>query len=290
MSYASEVVLPALSAQAHATRLALGRVVRDPNDDEAVHDTRVGVRRMRSVLAAGRELFGKKRVDPLVDQLRAAGKATNQLRDEEVLEETLAELELGPEAHVSVTEWIARRAPLLVELRIAGVRALDASGLPAVLDAALDLAGHAAKHDPPAEAFARDRILEARRELCMCLPEVSAADGPSLHRLRIRFKRLRYTCEMLGGAMRAAESDITLPDADSYLATAKHAAAFQKELGAVHDADVALVTTHAASDVDEATRGAVLAALTQARERLAKRAIDHLAAELRHVVLPHAAL
>jgi hypothetical protein len=88
--------------------------------------------------------------------------------------------------------------------------------------------------------------------------------------------------------MRANDAEPALPDAPHYLKLARHAAGFQKELGVVHDADIALETARGACDFDEPTRATVIAALTVLRERLARRVVARLAGELGAIVLPEA--
>ncbi len=220
---ASELLAPALTGALAATSTAVERVSRAHDDAEAVHDMRVGIRRMRTVLNAGRGLYGRKAAERLIDQLRTVSKATNALRDEEVLGDTIAMLELAPPLQATATAWIERRVALLGELRAMGLAMLDGSGIRHVLGALGDLAARPPKRDQDALDFAREQLLLARRELCALLPEVAARDGVALHRLRIRFKRLRYTAEMLAGSLRASPDEPVLPRARARRATRRAA-------------------------------------------------------------------
>ena len=90
---ASDVVSLALRRDAEAVQGALWRLELAPEDEEAVHDLRVGIRRMRTFLRACVWLYRRSTVERLAGELRAVAQATNALRDEEVLVETLELLE-----------------------------------------------------------------------------------------------------------------------------------------------------------------------------------------------------
>ncbi|WP_155797957.1 CHAD domain-containing protein, partial [Sorangium cellulosum] len=79
-------------------------------DAEAVHDFRVSLRRLRTLLKPARRIYGKRRLRPIADGLREFARATGTLRDEEVLRETLTALDLGDEARAAVGAWVQRRS------------------------------------------------------------------------------------------------------------------------------------------------------------------------------------
>ncbi|MGK3967220.1 CHAD domain-containing protein [Sorangium sp. So ce118] len=79
-------------------------------DVEAVHDFRVALRRLRTLLKPARRIYGKRRLRPIAEGLREFARATGTLRDEEVLRETLTALELGEAARTAVDAWVARRS------------------------------------------------------------------------------------------------------------------------------------------------------------------------------------
>src|SRR4051794_38610615 len=58
-------------------------------DPEAIHDFRVAIRRLRSVLRPVRPVYGRRRMRALAEGLKRVADATGTLRDEEVLRETL---------------------------------------------------------------------------------------------------------------------------------------------------------------------------------------------------------
>jgi CHAD domain-containing protein len=282
---ASAILSPALAAAVRDARDAAERVVRAHEDAEAIHDLRVAIRRIRTVVGAGRRVYGKRRVARLVEELRGLAKATNALRDEEVLGETIALCELEPEVRARADAWIDRRVAVLRELRGLGLAMLDRSGLGDVLAALSAIAVGPPKHDCDAEELAFAELCRARSELCAVLPAVTTGDAVALHRLRIRFKRLRYTAEMFGGAMRASDAEPALGTAKRHLKIARNAAGYQKELGLVHDCDVALETARSARDIDDATRPALIAALSATRDRLARKTVERIASDLRAIVM-----
>ena len=81
-----------------------------------------------------------------------------------------------------------------------------------------------------------------------------------LHDLRIAYKELRYAAEILGDALPADLAAMSEP-----------ASRFQKRLGEIHDADMAILAVKRARGLDEFTRGIVLVSLDALRrKRVAK--------------------
>ena len=54
----------------------------DEDAEEAVHDFRVGLRRLRTALRAARRIYGKKRLREISEGLKRYGDVTSALRDE----------------------------------------------------------------------------------------------------------------------------------------------------------------------------------------------------------------
>ncbi|AUX39267.1 hypothetical protein SOCE26_006510 [Sorangium cellulosum] len=267
-------------------------------DVEAVHDFRVALRRLRTLLKPARRLYGKRRLRPIADGLREFARATGTLRDEEVLRETLTDLELGEEARGAVDAWIAQRSRRehearthIVELlrhdrpgdageqrsdeqRASEGEAARAPGKPRKLRLEPHLArlerrvarGKAKRRG--AKALARRAIgdaLEDVRALATSDPE----DVAAMHALRIRFKRLRYSAETFSALFgERAER------------TAKSASRLQRRLGQLHDVDEALAQMKDAEGLSPEQRAAVGEALRAERTRIAGKAKEELAQEL----------
>ncbi|WP_437317788.1 CHAD domain-containing protein [Sorangium sp. So ce385] len=98
------------SVRADARRVVATSAHGAEPDEEAVHDFRVSLRRLRTLLKPARRIYGKKRIRPIADGLREFARATGTLRDEEVLRETLTALELGEAPRAAVAGWVAQRS------------------------------------------------------------------------------------------------------------------------------------------------------------------------------------
>jgi CHAD domain-containing protein len=217
---------------------ALPRVLAS-SDDEAIHDLRVAVRRLRTLLKLARPIFGRYHADAVRAAFTVIHRATGTLRDAEVLGETLDAIASDSPA---VVAWKMRRSARERSLRrnvIARLRAGDLSRARKLLSALVTLPV-VPKRDRPAH------------------------DGVALHDLRIAYKELRYSVELLSEALPA-----------DLVAMAEPASRFQKRLGEIHDADMALVSLRRARGLDPATRASLLAELEALRaKRVAKYVAD----------------
>jgi CHAD domain-containing protein len=262
---APDLAIPAIGVLAERVRDGAARVLAAADaasDPEALHDMRVALRRLRTVLRACRALLGCKRSAPVLAALRAIARASSALRDEEVLAQTLARIAREPGVPAAVAaplgRWLElrRRHRERLRRRVTALFAReDDGGLEAALAALAWLLADGPVRRPRLARFASRALALARRDLRAALP-VRAADAAGLHRLRIRFKRLRYTAELLAQlhvtARAAAPEDL---DALAHLC-----AALQTDLGAVHDLDQAIACV---------TRARALAAWPRVRLRAA---------------------
>ncbi|WP_437958643.1 CHAD domain-containing protein [Sorangium sp. So ce119] len=270
-------------------------------DVEAVHDFRVSLRRLRTLLKPARRIYGKRRLRPIAGGLREFARATGTLRDEEVLRETLTALELGDEARAAVDAWVQRRSRREHEARAHIVELLrrdrpgDAGAAQA--DAPAQGDAGAAQADAPAQGkrlrlekhlarlerrISRKKKVKrrgaealARRAIGDTLDDVRAlaaadpSDGAAMHALRIRFKRLRYSAETFSPLFgERAER------------TARSASRLQRRLGQLHDVDEALAQMRDAEGLSPDERAAVTDALGAERARLAHKATEELTREL----------
>lgn len=216
-------------------------------DEEAVHDMRVAIRRCRTVLREARGVFGKRRADAVRAAFTRVHRATSELRDEEVLEETLAECVGGAP---SARAWLRRRKRRRERLA-ARVQALLASG--ALDDARAMLTDMLASEVPPERdrslgPFARRAVGRARRDVER-LRRGQGTSTRALHDLRIAYKGLRYVIEIFAPALPIDDRALLHPSVT-----------FQKRLGVLNDLAVARATVSAARLPEEA-RALVLAAL-----------------------------
>lgn len=249
--------LRALDAELEAT---IPRVLGEA-DGEAIHDMRVAIRRLRTILKVARPVFGRFHADAVRQAFTHVHRATSALRDEEVLEETLEHVRI-PEA--TFLAWQRRRKLREQRLRREVRSLLEGGELDRARRLLTSLLALPIKpgRDKDLLKFARGAV-DAAREIVERDKDVPLEDAEGLHALRIRFKHLRYTTEIFAEALPPALAGL-----------AKTAAQFQKRLGEIHDLDVALDTVRLARGLTQGARAAVLTALGASRET----AIDKFAA------------
>jgi CHAD domain-containing protein len=232
---------------------AIPRIV-DMTDTEAVHDLRVAIRRVRTLLRLARPVYGRFHADVVRQGFAQIQQATGDLRDEEALFETFADLGVRDRVFDA---WRERRRARDRRLRGEVIRRIRSGDLLAprrLLHALLALPVDPANNEPLAK-LARRCVARAGKEVGE-LRDVAPDDVTGMHALRIAYKKLRYAAEFFTEALPPELAQM-----------AEVAARFQKRLGEVHDIDVALVSVARARGLPQACRDRVLAALRQARER-----------------------
>ncbi len=240
-----------------AVEAAIPRVLAS-GDAEAVHDLRVSMRRLRTLLDASRPILGRFHAKAVRDRFRSVFQATSTLRDEEVLEETFAKLKIDDPTFV---EWMAGRKRREARLRRHVVAMLRTDALTSarkMLDALLTLPV-SPDRDAPLAKFAVKTVGKARKGV-EGMGSVSSRDAEKLHELRIRFKKVRYLAEVFATAI-----------PPEMAAIAQTAAQAQKRLGVIHDIDVAIVTATRARTLPEAVRNRVLRGLRTIRREEIRR-------------------
>jgi CHAD domain-containing protein len=235
-------------------------------DEEAIHDLRVAIRRMRTLLKMSRALFGRWHTDVVREAFAEVMRATGELRDEEVLEETLE----GASPHPSFGHWLGGRKQREEALRRNVVSRIERGDLDRarILLKALMVFPVEPKRDHELSLFARKAVERARRKVEQ-RRDVAPEDAVGLHDLRIAYKELRYSIELMAEALPI--------DARAQL---EPATVFQKRLGELHDVDVAIEVIASAKGIPEEAREQALLALSDKREkRIAKylRELDPLA-------------
>lgn len=241
---------PRLLRLARKLREALARV-EQVGDDEAIHDLRVALRRLRSLLKPARTIYGAFHTEAVRAALKAVADASGDLRDEEVLLQTLASLDLPAPLRPDLDGWLTLRKQRELQLR-ASFLALLSSGqahhASALLDALLLLPVDPAR-DEPLFAFTI-RTVERADQRAQEWVIKDTGDQEALHQLRILYKRLRYAAEGFSDALPPVLA-----------ARAQVAEGFQKVLGEIHDLDVARATVEAETELSVAVRPALLEAL-----------------------------
>jgi CHAD domain-containing protein len=273
MTSAHAFVSPRLRTLIGAVRGASARVIAgasplvrgtDAEDPEAVHDLRVALRRLRTILRALGPVYGERRVRRLRRGLGRVADATGLLRDEEVLQELVARLTLPEDVRAEVAAWLVSRGPVERRLRREVVLLLreraEGETLVSFLDelsARLDALDAEPAATLGAQALAWDAMRRVVGEVAKGL-DGSLSDPEEMHSLRICEKRLRYTAELF--------AELLGEDGERLQ---KSATRMQKRLGDLHDVDFALERLERARGLSEAARRALLSALTEARLRFA---------------------
>ncbi|MFJ9390662.1 CHAD domain-containing protein [Nocardioides sp. NPDC101246] len=240
-------------------------VLRD--EDDSVHQMRVTVRRLRSVLATYRPLLDSSRTEPLRAELKWLAALLGDVRDAEVLRKRLRQwtVEHGPgpsgvdALRAALTErQAAGRARLLPELDGERYRALTAA-LAATDD--LPWPGGA-----PGKKALRKRVRRDWRRLAAAVAAAEQAGAPEerrrrLHEVRKKAKRTRYTAESL--------REVFGKDAERLADAAR---SIQSALGDLNDSALMIRTIEAVPGHDAALREfleAEEAAADAAEERFA---------------------
>jgi CHAD domain-containing protein len=202
---AGDVLRQRLEQQAAAVR-AQEPLLRDDADD-AIHDMRVALRRLRSALATYRPLLEPGSAEPLRDEMRWLGQELSPARDTEVIAERLealvreqpAELVMGPVERRIDTELGSRaqqgRRRALEALESERYRRLlvDLDSFVAALPYVARAERPAAKETP--RLLERDlRRLRRRARVADSATDPHARDI-ALHETRKAAKRLRYAAE-----------------------------------------------------------------------------------------------
>ena len=233
-------------------------LVRSGDDPEAVHDFRVAVRRMRSVLKSTEALFDKDWLKSLREELRWIGGEFAAARDLDVLLARLGKEAGSEEAPVvKLLETERRRAWKRTRSALSGERYLK---LLDRLTAAVE-APPVRRADLSLEAVARREFKKLRRAARKLGPKASP---DQVHRVRILAKRARYAAELA--------EPVAGKRARRFVEAAKQ---FQDVVGSHQDAVVAADRIRAVVDrtksMESAFAAGRLVERTTARRRKARR-------------------
>ncbi len=211
----------------------------DPEDTESLHDFRVALRRLRSLLRSYRELLTDSVPGKLRRRLSGMATASGTSRDSEVRLQWLShngQLHPDDPGQEFITRTLERdRRKGDRELQ----RALERDFTATTEDLQRRLQHYRVTYaldDPTALRPAREVISRTIRAMAATLEELLAAphamgDTNSLHRARVTAKRLRYTLEPL------VEGDFAAaPVRRAAKAAIAQLKVLQDELGDLHDA------------------------------------------------------
>lgn len=238
---------------------AAARVISDPDDDEAVHDLRVAIRRLRTLLEAARPMFGKWRSDTVRRAFTDVMHATGELRDEEVLEALFAQASDAPE-FVAWARARTRRAKALRRRVVATIEGGALERATTLLEALVAFPVRPGR-DRPLAKFALRTVEHALQDAAH-RKRLDADDPVALHELRIAHKKLRYRIELFLGAL--PEKWRKILDFSTLL---------QKRLGDVHDVDVAIAIVNDAQELGSRARKKALGGLERLRRKRVRKVL-----------------
>lgn len=271
----AEPLLALVHAVSELRARCAGDAPTDGSDVELVHDLRVAMRRLRSVLKPMRALYGARTCDDADLTLQAWLLTTSDLRDEEVLRETLTKIELpGPAARDALVAWMHGRSRRERGARTRTLAAVS-TGDARALDALEKRLVRGPKRIVEAAAFSADMVDRALRKLEERATIADPNDGDAMHRARIAAKKLRYAAGLLGGRQ-DADAEGAAPLLAKLGAIEKGASKIQKRLGDLHDLDEAMIRMRRAWGLDVPVRGLLLAALARRRAHVGVRAAREL--------------
>lgn len=191
----AEVVRKVLGRQVHALRVNLDGAVLDL-DVEFVHDMRVATRRSRAAVRLFAAVLDPAWASRMREELAWAAGELGAVRDLDVLLARLsAQLSRAGIAAEAAGRVLGPLEARRREARGALVAALGSARFAALLDSLADPATIGGEEAPALEWGARLVDAAARRFRKWRRRQAEGLAPEELHRLRIAFKRLRYTCE-----------------------------------------------------------------------------------------------
>ncbi len=260
-------------AGAHLGAVLANIAAAEGENAEGIHQLRVGLRRLRSVLVMFAPMLERHVGDLFATELRRLGQVFGARRDHDVFWlETLPAL-----AQDGGTDWsdlLRTRAqearadalpPVMETLHGASFTGL-ALGLAAWFEAGMtqpDMLG-AGPWTRRLDAVAPDLLDRLARKVARRATRIDGSEG--LHDLRKALKKLRYATEFVAG----------LYDGDAVKTYRKRCATLQDRLGAINDARVAQTLAAALAAGDQLRLAPAVAALAAQSARRGSAAMDGL--------------
>jgi len=215
---------------------ANGAVLREADSVEAVHQLRVAVRRLRSAIAAFKNIADDEATAEIVGELKWLAGACNEARDLDVFALDAARLgagdldlsPLGPVIEAARARAHAKACAAVASRRFREL-VLDATAWVETGDW-LTLGGKASakRRDAPAEVFAAKALGKRFKALAKLSGDLKGKDDEARHEARIAGKKLRYAAE--------AFAPLFDKDARPFIKALKK---LQDELGTANDVAVA---------------------------------------------------
>ncbi|MCP3726316.1 CHAD domain-containing protein [Paraburkholderia sp. CNPSo 3272] len=241
-------------------REALARVAALDTEPETMHQLRVALRRLRTLLWAWRPLLGRAKIEPQRAFLKRAAAAAGEVRDWDIAVALLGTDGALANGHL---------APVRQAAREHARQTLSAADLKHTLRDMLHEVNRALNTSPrrtPLKRLARERVRVARRSLATRMQRARRAkrrDYAAWHEVRKGAKRLRYLLEFFGSILPRRENR-----------RVKSLKKLQDRFGKLNDAVASerLVAQHREIFPDSAKADAALSALGRERKKRRRKA------------------
>lgn len=174
---------------------------------EALHQTRVGLRRFRAALSAFRPMIDDREFEDLKTETKWLAGELDAARDLDVfIHESFRSIKAENEDRGAFSRLGARLLHAQTDAYSRAITALDSPRFPHLMlkSSAWLNAGEWLRSEEPvlktlrdrrSDDFARERLDRARRQIVKRGRKIASLDAPSRHRLRIKAKKLRYAAE-----------------------------------------------------------------------------------------------
>lgn len=199
----SAVARRALTTRFKRLKRTLARCGDDPDEAENVHQLRVATRRLDAALALFSEVLPSRRLRKLDRSLRRLRRITRDVRDLDVLAERLSR-QIDPvsdgDVLAVVAELRSRRMDAATRLRVVQEK-LARRKFARRSKRLLKRTRWRGARREPSFAEAAGRLIRPVVDQFLFAAESDLSDVQALHQFRLRGKRLRYSLELLAGAL-----------------------------------------------------------------------------------------
>jgi inorganic triphosphatase YgiF len=214
------------------------RLVRASRRPEAVHQARVGIRRLRAAISIFKPLLGDPQSERLKAGLRQAGADLGAARDLDVLIERMNALELMTAFDKeSLMAALERRRDEAYDAAVAALRTPQVARLTFDVAAWLEAGDWLRSADPARRALTRRPLVEfaaadldrRARSLRKAAPKIRKFEAFERHQVRIKAKKVRYGAEFFASLAKGSDNRKA---ARGFIAALKP---FQDALGELND-------------------------------------------------------
>ena len=191
---AKTVLLESLDARWKKLRAEL-KICRNEFSEEAVHDLRVATRRLLALFDLLRALIPRKRVQKIRRALKDQLDELDDLRDTQVLLADVSEFIQDIPELKTFQEKLQKNEKTYLRHTRKAIRSRKTSGLTKRIDKIREMI-----ESLPADSLRESTLTAADERFARVLQTYAAMDTeniPSIHKLRVAFKKFRYTVEIV---------------------------------------------------------------------------------------------